>query len=157
MEKEVEEIKNAFSERLEEHNNSRRAVQEEIHCICDELRRQANELEDSFNADLEAKFTSEDTRLQSALNDFMASLKTKDPKKVANATRKAKGMLFVKQFYKVKIKNEKDYNSDNDHHKEKDKHVYEGCSSEDEEGNGGSRGDKDNKENSKEGQKGELP
>ena len=108
MEAEIEEIENALRERLEEHNDSRKAVQEKIHCICSELRRQADELEERFNADLEIKFATEDARLQSALNDFRVALKTNDSKKAADAIRKVKGKLFVKQFYRVKVESVQD-------------------------------------------------
>ena len=70
MEKECEDIARALEERLETHDNSRRAVQDSLHEFCEGLRRQINEMEENVNKKLEEMFTKEDDRLQEALADI---------------------------------------------------------------------------------------
>ena len=46
-------------ERLDQHNESRRTVQEKLALICNELGKQADELEDKVNEEMEKRFTEE--------------------------------------------------------------------------------------------------
>ena len=48
-----------FRERLDQHNESRRTVQEKLALICNELGKQADELEDKVNEEMEKRFTEE--------------------------------------------------------------------------------------------------
>ena len=65
-----EEAVAALCERLERHDDSRRAVQEKLHEVCNELRRHVDEMEERVNKRLEEEFTEEDNRLQSALSEL---------------------------------------------------------------------------------------
>ena len=97
-------IINALGRRLEEHDENRRVVQEELHSFCDEIRKRADDLEGRVNAELESLFKEEDDRLQQALNDLrelMSLQSTGDNGDLIKATQKAKAELFVMQRYNL--------------------------------------------------------
>ena len=99
---EVERVTSALRGRLDSHDESRRVAQEKLHTLCEEWRRQADELEDSVNSELEIKFKEEDSRLQAALNNLQASALTDNGTKIAEALRKARAELLVVQRYDVR-------------------------------------------------------
>ena len=72
-EEERERITKILNERLEIHDDSRKAAQEKLHDFCDGLRSQINAFEEKVNSELEEKFTAEDNRLQTALNGLRSS------------------------------------------------------------------------------------
>ena len=101
---ENEKIIDALNERLEEHDNSRKKVQEMLHGICDKMRKQIDEMEEKVLGDLEEKFTNEDTRLQDALNEFRTYVGTEgaENRNILEAARKARAKLLVAQTYEIK-------------------------------------------------------
>ena len=97
-------IIDALGRRLEEHDENRRAVQEELHGFCDEIRKRADELEERVNVELGSLFKEEDDRLQKALNDlreFVTAQSARDSDGLARAIQKAKAELFVMQRYRL--------------------------------------------------------
>lgn len=91
-----------LNERLDEHNENRKAVQEEVHRICNEIRMKLNEMEEKINNELERQFTKEDDRLQSTLSELNTIINTKDEHTNTEVFRKAKAELAVKQTYEIK-------------------------------------------------------
>ena len=69
-EKDYEGVVAALNERLERHDNNRRAVQESLHSACNKLRKRIDEIEEDINKRLEEKFTKEDNRLQNVLAEL---------------------------------------------------------------------------------------
>lgn len=93
----------ALGVRLEKHDDNRRAVQEKLHELCNGLREQIDEIEGRINSELEGKFTEEDNRLQTALNDLRTSMAAEgvNAEKLAKAVRSAKSRLLVVQSYEL--------------------------------------------------------
>ena len=89
------------SERLEKHDESRKAAQEKLHEICNGLRAQIDKLEEKINSELEEKFTVEDNRLQAILSRVCSS----DNSDISKAIQKAKAELLVGQIYDVVERN----------------------------------------------------
>ena len=81
MREECEVAVAALCERLDRHDNSRRAVQEKLHDVCNELRRHVDEMEERVNKRLEEEFTKEDSRLQSALSELRRCIAVKEGRK----------------------------------------------------------------------------
>ena len=63
MEEKRKKAEEMLSERLEAHDESRKAAQDKLHEICEGLRAQITEFENKTNEELEEKFTAEDRRL----------------------------------------------------------------------------------------------
>ena len=82
LKEEREEVERALSERIEAHDESRRAAQDRLHEFCEGLRAQVAELKSKVNENLEEKFTEEDRSLQTALNEL----------------RSADGSMFQRRF-----------------------------------------------------------
>ena len=92
---EQEKILKALDERVCEHDDSRRVVQEKVCEICGNLRKHVDELEERVNKELEVKFVAEDERLQEAFNALRTAGSLPD------ALAKARAELRVKQTYDV--------------------------------------------------------
>ena len=107
-----EEVINALRDRLENHNENRKSVQERFIEICNNMRKRIDSMEEKFNSELQSKFTSEDERLQYAIHLISkAGLlvekdKAKGEKELADALRKGRAELVVEQSYSIGI-NEK--------------------------------------------------
>lgn len=91
-----------LSERLEEHNENRKAVQEKLHAFCDEVRLRVGEMEERINSELEEKFVKEDDRLQTALNELRMVTGTESGEEISNAFQRAKAELMIKQTYEIR-------------------------------------------------------
>lgn len=98
--KERDRVAQILSERLVAHDDSRRAAQEKLHEICNELRKQIDVVEDRVNAELEKKFTAEDSRLQDVLNSIRSDAATEDSE-ILKLIQRAKAELLVAQSYDV--------------------------------------------------------
>ena len=93
-----------LEERIGTHDDNRVEVQEKLHKMCDEWRKQIDLLEDSINEDLEAKFREEENCLQEALNDLRIAVATAEEKRdseLSEAVKKARAELLVTQTYKL--------------------------------------------------------
>ena len=102
-EDEWEVVVKALEERLEEHDESRKAVQAELSEFCDGLRRWVNEVERKINSELSVKFEEEDGRLQCALNSVRElSRGDSHGEALSKAVRKARAELLVAQSYELK-------------------------------------------------------
>ena len=97
VEEECDKVSKALSERLEAHDESRKAAQEKLHEACEGLRAQIDRLEESINSELEEKFTAEDNRLQTALS----GIRSAEADDVSKMIQKAKAELLVMQSYDV--------------------------------------------------------
>ena len=95
----VRDIIVALEERLEKHNENRKVVQNELHAICEEWRKQADDLEERINKELQVKFTEEDDRLLKALNALRESTLSEKEGERSAAARRARAELLVKQSY----------------------------------------------------------
>ena len=93
MREECEVAVAVLCERLERHDDSRRAVQEKLHEVCNELRRHVDEMEERANRRLEEEFTKEDNRLQSALSELRRCMAVKEEGKM----RKEKAVMTSKK------------------------------------------------------------
>ena len=101
LEEERENIKQILSEHIEIHDESRRAAQEKLHEICEELRAQVDKLGEKINNELEEKFTTEDNRHQTVLSE----LHSVDAGEALKMIQKAKTVLLVEQTYDVVERN----------------------------------------------------
>lgn len=94
----------ALEWRINAHDDNRMKVQERLHSMCDEWRKQIDALEDGINGDLEMKFKEEDNLLQETLNDLrtaVAMAEEKRDKHLLEALKKARTKLLVMQTYKL--------------------------------------------------------
>lgn len=96
----------ALSKRLEDHDNNRIAVQEELHTACVQLKKEIDNMEILINNKLQVAFESEDSRLQKTLNDLHEILKKYETHKnyadeVNDFLEKVRGDLFVSQSYSL--------------------------------------------------------
>ena len=92
----------ALNQRLEEHDQNRRAEQERLLSICSELKRQIDHMEEEINGKLERNFTEEDTRLQTALNELrMVSPGENSEDETKKAIQKARAELVLKKSYRL--------------------------------------------------------
>ena len=107
---ECEKTIGALNERLEKHDENRRAVQETLHEVCDGLRRQVDEMEERINKKLGEEFTKEDSRLQKALDELRKSMASEDGnddgegeerEKLLKAIKDAESELLVTQRYEL--------------------------------------------------------
>ena len=99
-EEEREKASKILSERLEAHDESRKAAQEKLHNFCEGLRARIDEFEERVNGELEEKFKAEDNRLQTALN----GLSPDGNDEISKAIQKAKAELLVIQSYEVVVR-----------------------------------------------------
>ena len=97
IEEEREKVSNILSERLEAHDESRKAAQEKLHNFCDGLRAQVDKLENRVNSELGEKFTAEDDRLQSTLSE----LNSCEDEGISRMIQKAKAELLLMQSYEL--------------------------------------------------------
>ena len=93
---ERETIIGVLSERLEEHDKSRRDAQEKLEETCKGLEADINELENRIGSKLEEKFIAENNRLQSTLYDLQM-----DNGDTSKVIQRAKAELLVMQSYDV--------------------------------------------------------
>lgn len=106
--KEQEEILKTLEERLTEHDDNRKAIQERVDEICNELRNKIDKFEEETNNLLREKFTKEDERLQNALTEIQTHMITEedsDESKITELTElinKGRIELTKKQSYKLK-------------------------------------------------------
>lgn len=90
-----------LGEQLEEHDQSRAAVQEKLRDFCNKLREHINKLEEEVNSTLEEKYTKEDDRLQETLSKLRVA-DTTDAEEEAETWAlidKANAELLVVQSY----------------------------------------------------------
>ena len=87
IKEERDSISKALSERLEAHDESRKAVQEKIHETYEGLRAQIKDIEGKNSSELEEKSKTEDNRLQTALNE----LRSEESDELPKAIQKGKG------------------------------------------------------------------
>ena len=97
MKKEREKIERTLSERLEAHDESRRAAQDRLEGICKGLEENVDELENRLSSELEEKSVAESRHIQSALADVQMDSGGDTP----SAIQRAKAELLVMQFYNV--------------------------------------------------------
>ena len=97
LEEKRESIKRSVEERLETHDESRKAAQEKLHEFCSGLRAQVDELENRVNKELEEEFTEEDNKFQTLFND----LNSDDGDELSKTIQKAKTELLVAQTYEI--------------------------------------------------------
>ena len=100
IEEERERLSKILSERLEAHDESRRAAQEKLHKFREMLRALTNEIESKVDGELEEKFKAEDNRLQTTLNE----LRSDDNDRISLAIQKAKAELLVMQSYEMVVR-----------------------------------------------------
>ena len=106
----VEGVKEALNKCLEEADQNRKAVQEDLHSICDESIKRLTDIKEDISGKLEEEFKREDSRLQSTLNTVQSIFTIKeanngyDDDELLNIIKKAKAELVVKQMYRVKAK-----------------------------------------------------
>ena len=67
------------------------------------IRKQADEMEDRINKELEEKFTAEDNRFQAALHELKValSLRSEENEKLKKAVQNGRAELLVKQSHKL--------------------------------------------------------
>lgn len=100
-------IINALCKRLEDHNDNRIAVQEELHSICTQLKKDIDDMENKINAKFQVVFENEDHRLQGLLGDIYRmfneceSNSKKAEGEVNELFERIKGDLFVTQNYSL--------------------------------------------------------
>lgn len=105
---EQEKIINALTERLSEHDENRRTLQERVLLIAQNLREQIQSFEDGTNELLEEKFTKEDERLQNALSEIQSHVISEEEsdeaqlEELSEIINKAKIELTKKQTYKIR-------------------------------------------------------
>ena len=97
---EAERVVKALNEHLDSHDESRKEVQDKLHSMCEEWKKEIDDLEDKINSELEAKFKEEDSRLQTALNDLQVIISA-DEEKLTEALQWAKAELLVLQRYSL--------------------------------------------------------
>lgn len=90
-----EEVTEILNERLEEHDNNRKVVQDSLHKILNDLRSQIDEFETRISKELEENFTAEDNRLQSILDDLQ--MNPSDHRTL----KRARAELLMAQSYKI--------------------------------------------------------
>lgn len=96
---EKEDIVRALNERLEEHDENRKAVQSSLMEICNERRRQIDGVESGVAKELEEKFAEESRRLETVLNELKMAGDDKDGALTSGTGHAA---LLAVQSYKIK-------------------------------------------------------
>ena len=97
LEEERGKVERMLGERLEAHDESRRAAQDKLHEFCEGLRKQVAEFKSRVNKELEEKFTEEDKRLQALLS----GLRTADRSNAPKMLQRANAELLVAQSYEI--------------------------------------------------------
>ena len=102
-EEEREKVENVLSERLEAHDESRRAAQDKLEEICRGLEASIDGFENSASSELEEKSAAESNRLQSALADLQVGNNSSGGGGggVVKAVQRAKTELLAMQSYDV--------------------------------------------------------
>ena len=96
-------VADALNKRLEEADEGRRATQERIDRTCKEVAQKVSELEERLNSEIEEKYTSENNRLQAALNSLQAVPPTRRRKRRPKPfCTETKAELVVKQTYRLR-------------------------------------------------------
>lgn len=95
--------------RLEECDNKRREAQEGAHERYETVRKEIDDLEESINNELRERFTKEDSRLQTALNELQTATAIDAEDRISAALQKAKTELLVMQKYDLKENKCKDF------------------------------------------------
>ena len=132
IEEERDNIKRMLSERLEKHDESRKAAQKNLHEICEGLKGQIKELEGKVAKELEEKFTAEDRRLQSAYEN----LQKDGGEDISKMIQKAKAELLVMQSYELvdhSLGEDMDEDEDEENEEESDEDMDEDEDEENEE------------------------
>ena len=101
---ELTKIRDSLSERLEEHDNNRRDIQDQLKTICNDFRAQINDLEERINCRLEEAFQKEDDRLQHALMNIQNTMNPEetDKESAAKVIQSARAELLVRQTFSLK-------------------------------------------------------
>ena len=111
MAEEKERIAKALRERLDEHDENRKIIQDEIASTCDRFAKEAEELEGKLSRELEQEFAKETNRLQSTLSDLTKNAESQEAVQKANEElSKIWSCLVVKEGHntcslKIKIEN----------------------------------------------------
>ena len=100
-------IMKALYERLDEHNESRAKVREDLEQMCDKLKKQANEVEEETRRKLEEEFDKESSRLQEALDNIFQNRDC--PERLQEAIKKAGTVLVTKWLCAVKKESNADF------------------------------------------------
>ena len=102
-------VAKALRERLDQHNESRKVVQEDLELACDRLRKQVNETEERIGRELEEEIAKESSRLQDALD---AIYKNRDcSEQLQEAIKHATTALDIKQSWLIEKGHSKDFTS----------------------------------------------
>ena len=80
-------------------HESMASAQEKLTEICNERRKEAEELEKRINEKLEEVFKAEDAHIQSAVKMIKENIVSEEPEEVKDLTRKAKLTLLKNQKY----------------------------------------------------------
>ena len=97
----TESIVNALQEHLEKLQESMTSAQEKSMEICNQRRKEGEELEKRINGRLEELFKAEDARIQSVVKVVKERINSEDPEEVKELTRKAQKTLFKNQKYSL--------------------------------------------------------
>ena len=97
----TESIVNALEEYFEKIQRSKDATQEELTEICNQRRKEGDELEKRVNGKLEEVFNAEDARIQSVVKMIKENIDSEDLEEVKELTRKAKLTLLKNQKYSL--------------------------------------------------------
>lgn len=111
----IEKVITTLNERLEQHNSNRDVVCGLIHNVCEGLRKQIDEMEESISKKLEEEFAKETARLQGALDELQMCVAVSeegtdavDDAALTNAVHAAGSELFVIQTYGLVVRDFKD-------------------------------------------------
>ena len=102
LREESEVTQKIINERLEIHDDCRRTAIEKLQELCNKTRQQVQDLEGKVNSDLSDKFTLEDKRLQTALNELRSGGFTNgsyEGCEISEALKKGKRTLLMDQSY----------------------------------------------------------
>ena len=100
MEKQKGVVAEALSTALEMNDDSRKALQENLHAACNDLREWISEMEERINSELEKEFCSEDNRLQKAYSE-LNSCDSTNKEVLSNLIQKARAELLVRKYYSL--------------------------------------------------------
>ena len=100
----IESITNKLEEHLNKISEYKDAAQEKLMKICNERRKEADELEARINGKLEEVFKAEDARIQKVVKVVKDNIGSEDPEEVKELIRKAKVTLLKNQKYSFKKK-----------------------------------------------------
>ena len=95
----IESIVNALQEHLERLCEARYATQEKLMKICNERRKEADDLEERINGELEEAFIAEDLRIYNIVEEIQNNINSEDPDEVEALIRKAQLALLKNQRY----------------------------------------------------------